>query len=534
VTAVAASEPRSRTRRGLAALRARLGRAPRALWICMLLAFVNAVTWSLLVPPYQVPDEPVHAGYAQYVGETGEIPRRLDGGFYWNPPRDAQIAFDGVPFSILGAPSWSSAHDRRLQRQLSGKLDSESEAGAGYASSHPPLYYAYTGAAYRVAKSGTFLDRLEAMRIATALLAAFTVGFVFLFLRELLPRTRWAWTVGALVVAFQPLFAFMSGGVNNDNLLYLAGAALLAGLARAFRRGLSPGVGAWIGAAVAVGVLAKSSMIGLVPGAAIGVLLAAWKTPVERRRRALWGVAAAGVVAVLPIGLWLVASQALYERDADTTTAGFATGSTFQVRELIAYTWQFYLPKLPFMTDQFPNPEEGFKLYPTYPLWQTWIQGFIGRFGWFQYDFPMWANWLGLSVLVSVVGLAGAALVRARSALRRRWHELLTYVLMLGGLLGLIHIVGYQYRLGPEHGNFEQTRYLLVLIALYAAVVALATRGLGRRWAPALGAFLVVLAVGHNLFAQLLTMDRYYNGEPRAQVVEQAPKPDKGQEQRKR
>jgi len=41
--------------------------------------------------------------------------------------------------------------------------------------------------------------------------------------------------------------------------------------------------------------------------------------------------------------------------------------------------------------------------------------------------------------------------------------------------------------------------------------VALAVRGAGRRWAPAVGGFLVVLAMGHSLFSQLLTISRFYS-----------------------
>ncbi|MEA2427986.1 MAG: hypothetical protein QOF37_1614 [Thermoleophilaceae bacterium] len=526
--AVPAARRRGRAARVAAAARARARAVPRVLWACMAIAIVNSIVWSLLVPPFQAPDEAVHSGYAQYVAETGKVPRRLETGPYWHPPADADAAFAGIPFSILGDPTWSDAKNRALQRVLKSPLGSTNEGGAGYASANPPLYYAYEAIAYRAAASGTFLDRLEAMRIASALLAGLTVAFTFLFLRELFPRTRWVWTVGALAVAFQPLFAFMGGGVNNDNLIYLAGTALLAGLARAFRRGLSPGVGVWIGAAVAAGVLGKGTMFALVPGAAVGVLLAAWRTPGERRRRALFGILSAGVTAAVPIGLWLVANQTVYGRSASTTTSSFSTGSTFQVRELLSYIWQFYLPKLGFMTDQFPNHAAGFRSYPTYPLWQTYVQGFTGRFGWFEYGFPLWANYIALGVYVSLLGLAGAAVWRFRRALRRRWPELLTYVLLFGGLLMLVNLVGYQYRLGAPHDNFEQARYLLPMIGLYAAVVALAVRGAGRRWGPAVGALVVVLAIGHNIFAQTLTMDRYYNGQVQPLITDFVPPPDTG------
>ena len=38
----------------------------------------------------------------------------------------------------------------------------------------------------------------------------------------------------------------------------------------------------------------------------------------------------------------------------------------------------------------------------------------------------------------------------------------------------------------------------------------LVTKALPRRWGPVLGALLVALALAHNLFAQTLTISRYY------------------------
>jgi hypothetical protein len=72
-----------------------------------------------------------------------------------------------------------------------------------------------------------------------------------------------------------------------------------------------------------------------------------------------------------------------------------------------------------------------------------------------------------------------------------------------------IGVQSYRYLIA-NGGVFEQARYLLPLLALYAAIVALAVRAGGRRFGPALAAALVVLAIGHDLFAQAITISRYY------------------------
>jgi hypothetical protein len=58
---------------------------------------------------------------------------------------------------------------------------------------------------------------------------------------------------------------------------------------------------------------------------------------------------------------------------------------------------------------------------------------------------------------------------------------------------------------------FTEPRYLLPMLALWGAVLALAARGAGRRWGPSAGALIVVLVLAHDLFSQLQVIARYYS-----------------------
>src|SRR5262249_13894834 len=57
-------------RRGAARVGPVLRGVPRAAWICALIASLNAVCWSLITPPFQLPDEPAHFAYVQRLAET--------------------------------------------------------------------------------------------------------------------------------------------------------------------------------------------------------------------------------------------------------------------------------------------------------------------------------------------------------------------------------------------------------------------------------------------------------------------------------
>ncbi len=60
-----------RTARARAALR----RVPRTAWGCALVACLSAASWSIVMPPFQVPDEPSHFAYVQQWPRPGVCPR---------------------------------------------------------------------------------------------------------------------------------------------------------------------------------------------------------------------------------------------------------------------------------------------------------------------------------------------------------------------------------------------------------------------------------------------------------------------------
>jgi 4-amino-4-deoxy-L-arabinose transferase-like glycosyltransferase len=480
-------------------LRRAARRVPAACAACAAIGFAHAALWAVVTPPFQVPDEVAHVGYAQYLAETGKLPKGTGDA----TSGEILTAVRRIPFNIETKPSWFRSDRRELFRVLDSPRLTRSDPGeASVATNYPPLYYALEAIPYRVAYGANFLNRLFFMRLMSALIAGLTVGFVFLFLRELLPGSRWAWTVGALAVAFQPVVGFLGGGVTPDNLLFAASAALIWLLARAFRLGLTAPRGAAIGLAAATGVLTKQTMFGLIPGAALGLALMAWRAPPERRRDAVRGVVSAGLVLIVPFGLWFVASTGLYDRGTASVSAGFTSAEVARHSSLkgqLTYLWQVIFPPLPGMNDQLPANV----------LWEVYVKGFIGRFGWFQFGFQPWVNWFGLGVLLSIVGLAAAGLARGRAALRARWPEAITYVAIAAGLFVFVEVAAYRF-LSSNGQYFEQTRYLLPLLPFYAALVALAARGAGRRWGPAAGGFMVVLFMGHSLFAMFLSISRWY------------------------
>ena len=466
--------------------------------LCGVVATLNALVWSLLVPPFHVPDELAHFSYAQVLIEEGQLPRDQPGGEV-TPSLTEDLGVLQF-FGTIGNPDNKPIRTKAQQdllRQVEAQHHSDKGSGEGLvAASQPPLYYAAEGAVYALSPWKTVLDRLQLMRFLSAAIAGLTAFFVALFVAEALPGARWAWTGAGLAVAFQPMAGFIGGGVNGDVLLYTASAALFYGVARMLRRGLDVRSGAVVGAALFVGLFAKLTFQALVPMALLALAYAAWRGR-ERAPVMLRGLGIALLIGFGPYLLYAVAGDAL--RVAANGPPDPVPVGVKHFREMLSYTVQLYVPRLPWQTD----------LIPQVPLYNLWFVGLVGRFGWLDYSFPGWVNQLALIPAGLIAALAAAGLWRGRSALRARLPELVVYLSGAGVLMAVIGYIGYS-SLRDQGQRFEQARYLLPLLALYGGFLGLALRGLGRRWGPIGAVVLVTLMAGHSLMAQLLTIARYY------------------------
>jgi hypothetical protein len=478
---------------------AAIRRVPAAAWVCALVACINALCWSILSPPFQVPEEPAHFAYVQQLAETGQLPA---GSAEEYSPEEEVTLEDLHHQYIQFVPSQgtisSVVQEQRLERDLAQPLSRTGPGDAGRAASEPPLYYALETIPYELGSAGTLLDQLELMRVLSALFGGLAALFAFLFVRETLPRDPWAWTVGGLGVSLAPLLGFMSGAVNPDALLFAVAAALFYLLARAFRRGLTLKLAAVIGSVTAVGFLTKLNFLGLAPGVILGVIVTALRTSSKSRRAGAMAITLA--IAASPALLYIAfkSSASLASLDFVSGAASNATQSGSVLRE-VSYIWQLYLPRLPGMTSYFPG------LSTTR---QLWFDGLVGMYGWADTLFPGWVYGVALVPAALLACLCLRALVAGQAVMRSRKAELCVYAIMTVGVLTLVGIGSYA---NGSNGPFWEPRYLLPMIPLAGAGLALAARGAGRRWGPVSGAMIVVLILAHDLFSQLLVVSRYYS-----------------------
>ncbi len=499
-TAVPVEARRRRTLPRIPAVVAR--RVPLAVWIA-LVATLNAACWSVITPAFQVPDEEAHFAYVKQLAETGEPPSRDQGAY----SREEEIAVLALHFQQVGGePGVHTIASQAEQDQMRQALDSaaglprDGSESAGVATAEPPLYYAIEAVPYLIAGEGTLLDRLELMRLVSALMAGFTALFVFMFVREALPRERWAWTTAGLAVALVPLLGFMSGAVNPDAMFYAISAALFFCLARAFRRGLTRRLAAATGLVIVLGVLTKLNFVGLLPGALVGLALLCRRVARGSRREAVARFGIVGAIVAVPAVGVLAAGALAHQNVLHSVSTALHLSHHGSLLSQLSYAWQLYLPRLPGMVSDFPD------LFTTR---QIWFNGFVGLYGWGDTTFPNWVYDVALIPAVAIALLALRSLLARRAALRARAGELCVYALIGIGVMAMV--AGASYAEFPKvDASFAHVRYLFPMLALLGALLALAARGAGRRWGPVVGLLIVVLFLAQDIFSQLLVVAHYY------------------------
>ncbi len=144
-----------------------LERIPRAAWICALIACLNAVCWSLITPPFQVPDEPAHFAYVQQLAETGRLPTSGKSDY---SEEEIVVLRDLDHLEVRWHPENQPVTTQAQQRATATRprpaaARAPAPGGAGVAASQPPLYYALQTIPYELGSGGSLLDRLELMRL---------------------------------------------------------------------------------------------------------------------------------------------------------------------------------------------------------------------------------------------------------------------------------------------------------------------------------------------------------------------------------
>jgi len=339
------------------------------------------------------------------------------------------------------------------------------------------------------------------MRIISALIGALTVVFTYLLARELVPGRRWLAVLPALLVAYEPMYGFISGAVNNDVGVNAGAAALEWLLIRMLRRGLTIPWGVLTGVVLIALPVVKGTAYSLYPVAAIITLLALWR---HHRRSDLlgWGGLAAGIVLMHELSMRV--SGVFEPSGGNTPGLGSTATATSAAAEhplgYLSYLWEVFLPRLPFMAPHFENAG--------WPAFTIFVERGWGAFGWYDVLFPHWVFLVILAAMLAVPVLGVVVLLRERAVLRRRALELAVLL-----AFPIAVVAGFEaafYTSGSRPAIAEFGRYAFPAIGPLAVLVVASLHAFGRRGALLAGSGLLVAMIGLSFAGQLVTLTGFY------------------------
>ena len=265
-----------------------LARPRNRVLVLLLAALFKGLAWSLIVPPWQAPDEPQHFLYAHEIVQQRTTDIMLRNAV----PRDAwQLSIlapekrvaEGLPFDFSNRLQIQQtlrdidSEGFRAQTVLDGK---QLISVPTFVSFHPPAYYFVLSRILEPLQTQSIRWRLLAGRWLSVSFGVLTVAFSVLLARETWPhRPDWALLLGTLV-AFQPMNAFTQAAITDDAPLILLSTALLWLALRVLRLGMTTRRGVMMGIVVAAGLLVKMSFACVVP--LLGALML-WRSLREGR-----------------------------------------------------------------------------------------------------------------------------------------------------------------------------------------------------------------------------------------------------------
>jgi 4-amino-4-deoxy-L-arabinose transferase-like glycosyltransferase len=467
---------------------------------------IVGVSWALLVPPWQSPDETEHFAYAQTLAERFALPG-APGRPGWSTDQDIADAASGASgnasFSDELRFDWSPQDAARYRAAFA--LNPSRSNGGGYnsAQTNPPLYYLYVDLAYWATYSGDAFDRVYAMRIWSVGLLLVTTGAAWLLAGEVLGRRRLPQLACAACVGLIPMQTAVAGTVNPDALLIaLCTVALWLG-ARVIMRGARPPDAVALCAVTSAALLTKATAYFLLPAVALALFVGWRSSDAADRRRRLGVIAIATVLCAIPVIVWVVARVLRGQSPVNAVSAAGASGSRhvphFDFPQFLSYLWQFYFPQLPGMTP--------FRASPGLPVYYTWIREGWGVFGWLEISMPSWLYGVLAGACGFVAVASGTIVARFRD--RIRWSLVAFFALALAGLLFGLHITEYRSIINGQ-GPILQGRYLLPLSGLFGLAVALVLSRFPGRWrASACGVVLAGMLLVQVLALATVTQ-RYY------------------------
>lgn len=222
--------------------------------LLIVLALVKGTIYSVLVPPWQAPDEPKYLEYIWLLHEKGRL---------FSPGEASPSMQQEIIRSMAQYDYWA----------LSGRpqptpLPTSFEGVWGFSNSvlgSPPLAFLFSLPGFSLVANEGIITQLYVMRLTTVLLGAAVIAIAYLVAREVFPGDTATTRAVPALLLFMPMFSFIAGSYTNELMADFASALWLYAMVRILRKGFSPLRGMALLATLVMAYLSKRSGLFLIP-----------------------------------------------------------------------------------------------------------------------------------------------------------------------------------------------------------------------------------------------------------------------------
>ena len=414
-------------------------------WLIIGLFLLGGLAFSLIVPPFETPDEPFHYGFARHIAQGNGLPVQdpENTGPWAQEGSQAPLYYllTGLATSFIDQSDFPKLAVRNPRANIGDPLHPGNKNFMLYAGRWQPL-------------QGSNLA-LHVGRWLSLLLGAVTLWAIWRLARCAFPHTGMLPLLTMALVAAIPQFLFLSASFSNDNAVIAVSAFTLFWLARLLAKADDNAIRRWewgvLGVALGVAALSKLQGLGLIPLSGLVVLWLAWRR--RTWRILLNAVLFAGIPTIVIAGWWYWRNIVLYG-----DWSGLSHLMEINGRREGDLDWRDFWPEF-----------TGLR----FSVW--------GVFGWFNILLPEW--FYRVMDAVTGIGLVGAALATGRAVRRQASPE-----------------APHSPTLRPSplapHIAIMLWIWLAMMFALLLYWTAQATGSQGRLLFPALPAFAVLLTAG--------------------------------------
>jgi hypothetical protein len=443
--------------------------------ILLLFLFLGA-GYSVVVPPFEASDELWHYPMVKYVADYWSLPVQVPGvETAWRQEGSQPPLYYGL---TAAATFWIDTSDMESVRHLNRHVDNGVATADGNINLvvHRPGRESFPW-------RGTVLA-IHITRFLSVLMGTAAVYLTYLIVREVLPEQPALALGTAAIHAFTPMYVFISGAVNNDNLAVpLSNLALLMQL-RLLRRQ------SWTTRQALARYLALGGVLGLAALTKLGwpalAVLTALVVTVRAVRLRSWSeFFMGGLATVLPLliigGWWYVRNLRLYGDLLGLAVFKVILGT----REVPADLAQLWRERYSFAA------------------------GYWGNFGGLNVPMPGWAyTVLNTVALVAALGLVILLLRLMVVPEKRLVFE--PWALAVVVLWGLGVFLPWALSWARDTWS-SQGRLVFSAIATWSLLMALGLTGWSpRRWAGWVVALFVLLLLGLSVVSLIVTIKPAY------------------------